>query len=133
MKNFTDPNIGVQTSLGGLTVQNEQDGWTVLQNAAGDHLSFRFSFHFFNDLQQIVDHLQNEVQQIAAGNDLAGDEGLQQLGNDSVMAVYYQYIDNTSHMVVLGAKIVPGRPGILYMGVTKSEALTGPCSVVPGC
>ncbi len=127
MKNFTDPNVGVQTSLNGLTVQNEKDGWSVLQNAAGDHLSVRFSFHFFNDLQQISAYLQNEVQQIAAGNDLAGDEGLQQLGNDSVMAVYYQYIDNTSHLVVLAAKIIPGRPGILYMGVTKSEALTGPC------
>ncbi|MGQ0739006.1 MAG: hypothetical protein ACT4OJ_08120 [Bacteroidota bacterium] len=127
MKNFTDQNIGVQTPLGGLTIQNEQDGWTILQNSAADYLSFRFSFHFFSDLQQIAAYMQNEVQQIANSNDLAGDEGLQQLGNDSVMAVYYQYIDNTSHMVVIAAKLIAGRPGIFYIGVTKSEAMTGPC------
>lgn len=127
MKNFTDPHAGVQTSLQGLTVQSEQDGWTILQNSSGDHLSFRFSFHFFTEARQVIAYMQDEVQKIAGSNDLAGDEGLQQAGDDSIMAVYYQYIDNTSHMVVMAAKLVAGRPGIFYMGVTKSAAMTGPC------
>lgn len=127
MNLFTDPLTGVQTPLGQLQVQNQQDGWTVLQNSAGDYLSFRFSFHFFSDLQQVTAYMQNELQQIANSNDLAGEEGLRQVDNNSMMAIYYQYIDNVSHMVTMAARLVSGRPGIYYMGVTKSQSMTDAC------
>jgi hypothetical protein len=127
MKNFTDNITGVQTSLQGLTIQKQNEGWTVLQNVNEDFLSFRFSFHFFNEQQQITDYMQNEVQQIANSNDLAGHEGFQYPDDNSVMTIYYQYIDNVSHMVVMAAKIVEGRPGIFYIGVTKSESMIDAC------
>lgn len=127
MNPFKDPLVGIETPLGQLSVQHQQDGWTVLQNSAGDHLSFRFNFHFFSDLQQITAYMQNEIQQIANGNDLAGEEGLQQPDDSTVMAVYYQYIDNVSHLVVMAARLLNDRPGIFYMGVTKSESMADAC------
>ncbi|NOT50563.1 MAG: hypothetical protein HOP10_04740 [Chitinophagaceae bacterium] len=128
MKNFTDPKTGVQTSLQGFTIQNQNEDWTVLQNDSGDLLSFRFSFHFFYEQQQITDYMQNHLQQISDSNDLAGNEGIQYPDEDSVMFIYYQFIDNVSHMVVMAAKIIEGRPGLFYMGITKSESMTGACS-----
>jgi len=117
----------VQTPLHELHIQKEQDGWTVVETNAGEYLSFRFSYHFFDSLQQIAAYMQNEIQQIADSHDWAGEEGLQQLDNDGMMAVYYQYIDNVSHMVVMAARLLTDRPGIFYIGVTKSESMTHSC------
>lgn len=127
MNLFKDSLLGIQTPLGQLSVQNQQDGWTVLQNSAGEYLSFRFNFHFFSDLQQITGYMHNEIQQIANSNDLAGEEGLQQPDDNTIMAVYYQFIDNVSHLVVMAARLMQDRPGIFYMGVTKSESMADAC------
>jgi hypothetical protein len=127
MKNFTDPNTGVQTSLQGLTIQDQNESRTVLQNDIGDILSFRFSFHFFNDREQIAVHIENEIQQVARNNDLAGSEGLQYPDENTVTGIYYQFIDNVSHMVLMAAKIVEDRPGIFYVGVTRSESMIDAC------
>ena len=124
MAEFRDPATGVETALEGLTVEEQRDGWTILQSASGEQLSIRFSFHFFQDLLQLLGCMQDEIRQAADHNDLAGEDGIIQPDDQTLITVYYQYIENVVHQVVLGGRLLPGRPGIFYSGITRAESLT---------
>jgi hypothetical protein len=131
MKNYSNPDIGIQFPLKNLEIFKETEGWLVLKHPDEDaFLSVQFTNHFFTSPEETEQYIQNEIQLVANANDLVQSNGVTHLEDDTVTATYFQYIDNISHLVFIGVKLLPGNNGYWYMAVTKDEVLTDFCESI---
>lgn len=128
MKNYSNPDIGIQFPLKNLEVFKDAEGWLVLKHPDEEaFLSVQFTNHFFTTPEETEQYILNEIQLVANANDLAQSNGVTQQGNDTVSASYFQYIDNISHLVFIGVKLLPENKGYWYMAVTKDEVMSEFC------
>jgi hypothetical protein len=127
MTEFTNSDIGVKFPLNGLQIVNENEGWVVLKKDVKDNafLSVLFTHHFFSSQDEAVAYIQNEIQKVADANDLYHLTGINKKGDDIVTAVWSQYINNVTHLVYIGIKILADHKGYYYMAVTNNDELAG--------
>ena len=128
MNTYKNSQIGIELPLQGLEIYKEEDRWLVLKNPGQEaYLSIQFSFHFFMLLEEVEDYIQKEMQLLADSNDLVQFNSMNRHGDDTVTANFFQFIDNISHLVYMGIKLLPDHKGYYYMAVTKDETMTDYC------
>lgn len=128
MLTYKNSQIGIELPISGLEIYKEEDRWLVLKSPGQEaYLSIQVSFQFFNSLEEIENYIQKEIQLLADSNDLVQFNSMNRHGIDSVTAIFFQYIDNISHLVCLGFKLLPDHRGYYYKAVTKDESMTDYC------
>lgn len=131
MKNYTNHDIGIQFPFNNLEFFKDAEGWLVLKHPDEEaYLSIQFTNQFFTSPEETEQYIQNEIQLVANANDLVQSNGVSRQGDDTITATYFQYIDNISHLVFIGVKLLPGNNGYWYMAVTKDEVLTEFCEAI---
>lgn len=132
MSDHSVSDIGIKFPLQDLQVANENEGWVVLKKDVNDNgfLSVLFTNHFFTSQNEAEAYIQNEIQKVADANDLYQLVGVNKKGNDTVTGVWSQYINNVTHLVYVGIKVLPGHNGYYYMAVTNNDELAGYCESI---
>jgi hypothetical protein len=131
MNLYTISNPGIQFPLQQLEVYKEEDGWIVLRRPAEDiYLSVQFCNHFFSSVTEAEAYLKKEIQVITDAGDLYHFTGFHKPDKDTITAIYFQYINNITHMVFVGVKCLAGNNGYWYMAVTKDEMMTEYCEPI---
>jgi len=133
MRNYTNQDMGIQFPLNDLEVFKDDEGWIVLKHPDAEtdaFLSVQFTNQYFNSLDETEQYILNEIQLVANANDLVQSNGVNRLNDDTITATYFQYIENISHLVFIGVKLLPGNNGFWYMAVTKDEVLTEFCESI---
>jgi hypothetical protein len=124
MNQYTNAYIGIQFPLQGLEINKEEDDWVVLKHPNEEaYLSVRFSNQFFTTQDEAEAYIQKEIQSIADANLLNQMLGIKRKGDDIVTASYIQYINNITHLVYIGIKLLHDYSGYWYMSVTKDEVM----------
>jgi Txe/YoeB family toxin of Txe-Axe toxin-antitoxin module len=130
MTDYTNADLGIKFPLQGLQIANENDGWVVLKKDPHDNafLSILFTNQFFASQDEGEAYIQNEIQKV--GNDLYQVVGVNRKGKDTVTGVWSQYINNVTHLVYIGLKILPDHKGYYYMAVTNNDELAEQCEPI---
>jgi len=132
MSQYTNSYLGIQFPLQGLEVFKENDGWVVLKKDPNEDafLSVQFCNQFFSSQDEAEAYIQKEIQLVADANDLYQLLGINRKGTDTVTGVFSQYINNVTHLVYIGIKLLPGNNGYYYMAVTNNDALADLCDPI---
>ena len=132
MNDHTNADLGLSFSLQGLHITNENEGWIVLKKDVNDNafLSILFTSQFFSSLDEAETYIQNEIQKVADANDLCEMAGINKKGNDTLTGAWSQYINNITHLVYIGIKMLPNFTGYYYMAVTNNDELARYCEPI---
>lgn len=132
MTEYTNGDLGVRFPLQGLQVANENEGWVVLKTNVNDEafLSILLTHQFFTSQDEAYAYIQSEVQKLADTNDICQLIGINKTGADIVTGAWSQYINNVTHLVYVGVKILPNQKGYYYMAVTNNDELARYCEPI---
>ena len=128
MKNYINSQIGIELPVQNLEIYKDESPWLILKQPNQEaYLSIQFCFHFFTSPEEIEEYFQKEIQLVADAGNLVQFIEMKRYGNDTVVATYFQYIDNISHFVYMAAKLLPEQAGYWYLAITKDEIMTDYC------
>lgn len=127
MKDYHNPYIGVRFPLSGFSIAGEQDGWVVLQHDSGGNVSVRVVNHFFTSPEELQQYMQQEIEKLSAQGDLVQFQESRQLDDQSFVMSHFQYIQDVSHLVITGCRLLKNRPGFIMNVVTKDEGMIEYC------